>query len=150
MNRVTFIQLWGNIPHTLSGIGGIDSKYNLSIVSISTRLESAPFYRMKCLEALWSISQIPNESGGEGPYKIMLFFHLIRNNIWFFILGVPCFLEESTISLMTCITCHSSDHWRCPWNDCYHQQVMCPYHSDTPSHNGRTYYKQGIYLFFHP
>jgi len=29
MNRVTLIQLRGNIPYTLSGIGGIDSKHNL-------------------------------------------------------------------------------------------------------------------------
>ena len=62
MNRVTLIQLRGNIPYTLSGIGGIDSKYNPMIVSISTKLESAPFYPMKCLEALQSISQIPKES----------------------------------------------------------------------------------------
>ena len=80
MNRVTLIQLRGNIPYTLSGIGGIGSKYNPTIVSISTKLERAPFYPMKCLEALQSISQIPKESEGEGQYKITLLY-LIRNNI---------------------------------------------------------------------
>ena len=87
MNRVTLIQLRGNIPYTLSRIGDIDSKYNPMIFSISTNLERAPFYLMKCLEAPQSISQIPKESGGEGQYKIMLLY-LIRNNIWFFIPGV--------------------------------------------------------------
>jgi len=29
MNRVALIQLRDNIPYTLFGIGGIDSKYNL-------------------------------------------------------------------------------------------------------------------------
>ena len=66
MNRVTLIQLRGNIPYTLSGTGGISSKYNPTIVSISTKLESAPFYLMKCLEALQSITQIPKEFEGEG------------------------------------------------------------------------------------
>lgn len=80
MNRVTLIQLSGNIPYTLSGIGGIDSKYNPTIVFISTKLERAPFYLMKCLEALQSISQIPKESGGEGQYKIMLLY-LTKDNI---------------------------------------------------------------------
>ena len=80
MNRVTLIQLRGNIPYTLSGIGGIGSKYNPTIVSISTKLESAPIYPMKCLEALQSISQIPKESEGEGQYKITLLY-LIKNNI---------------------------------------------------------------------
>ena len=80
MNRVTLIQLMGNIPYTLSRIGGIDSKYNPMSVSISTKLEREPSYPMKCLEALQSISQIPKESGGEGQYKIMLLY-LIRNNI---------------------------------------------------------------------
>ena len=91
MNWVTLIQLRDNIPYILSGIGGIGSKYNPTIVSISNKLESAPYYPMKCLEALQSISQIPRESEGEGQYKIMLLY-LIRNNIWFFIPGVPCFL----------------------------------------------------------
>ena len=80
MNRVTLIQLRSNIPYSLSGIGGIDSKYNPTIVSISTKLERAPFYSMKCLEALQSISQIPKESEGEGQYKITLLY-LIKNNI---------------------------------------------------------------------
>ncbi len=80
MNQVTLIQLRGNIPYTLFGIGGIDSKYNPTFVSFSTRLEGAPFYPMKCLGALQSISEIPKESEGEGQYKIML-LHLIRNNI---------------------------------------------------------------------
>ena len=80
MNRVTLIQLRGNIPYTLSGIGGIGSKYNPMIVSISNKLESAPYYPMKCPEALQSISQIPKESEGEGQYKITLLY-LIRNNI---------------------------------------------------------------------
>ena len=66
MNRVTLIQLRVNIPYTLSGIGGIDSKYNPTIVTISTKLESAPIYSMKCLEALQSVSQIPKEFEGEG------------------------------------------------------------------------------------
>ena len=43
MNQVTLIQLRGNIPYTLSGIGGINSKYNPMSVSISTKLERAPF-----------------------------------------------------------------------------------------------------------
>ena len=66
MNWVTLIHLKGYIPYTLSGIGGIDSKYNFTIVSISTNLERAPLYLMKCLEALQSISQIPKEYEGEG------------------------------------------------------------------------------------
>ena len=80
MNRVTLIQLRGNIPYTLSKIGGIGSKYNPTIVSISTKLERAPFYPMECLEALQPISQIPKESEGEGQYKITLLY-LIKNNI---------------------------------------------------------------------
>ena len=80
MNRVTLIQLRVNIPYTLSGIGGIDSKYNPTVVSISTKFERVPFYQMRFLEALRSISQIPKESEGEGQYKIMLLY-LIRNNI---------------------------------------------------------------------
>jgi len=56
MNRVTLIQLRGNIPYTLSGTGGIDSKYNPTVVSVSTKFERAPFYLMRCLEALRSIS----------------------------------------------------------------------------------------------
>jgi len=80
MNQVTLIQLRGNIPYTLPEIGGIDSKYNPTIVSIFTKLERAPFYPLKCLEALQSISQIPKESEGEGQYKITLLY-LIRNNI---------------------------------------------------------------------
>ena len=80
MNRVTLIQVRNNIPYTLSRIGGIDSKYNPMIVFVSTKLERAPFYSMKCLEALQSISQIPKESEGEGQYRIMLLY-LIRNNI---------------------------------------------------------------------
>ena len=91
MNRVTLIQLRGNIPCTLSEIGGIGSKYNPTTVSISTKLERSLFYPMKYLEALQSISQIPKESKGEGQYKITLLY-LIRNNIWFLIPGVPCFL----------------------------------------------------------
>ena len=78
MNQVTLIQLRGNIPYTLSGIGGIDSKYNPTIVSVSTKLERAPFYPLKCLEALQSISHIPKEFEGEGQYKITLPY-LIRN-----------------------------------------------------------------------
>ena len=66
MNWVTLIQLRDNIPNILSGIGGIGSKYNPMIVSISTKLESVPIYPMECLEALQSISQIPKESEGEG------------------------------------------------------------------------------------
>jgi len=85
------IQLRVNIRYTLSGIGGIISKYNPTIVSISTKLEGAPIYPMNFLEALQSISSIPKESEGEGQYKITLLY-LIRNNIWFFIPGVPCFL----------------------------------------------------------
>ena len=65
MNHVTLIQLRDNITYILSGIGGIDSKYNPTIVSISTKLERDSFYSMKCLEALQSMSQIPKESGGE-------------------------------------------------------------------------------------
>ena len=80
MNRVTLIQLRGNIPYTLSRIGRIGSKYNPTIVSISTKLESAPYYPMKCLEALQSISQIPKEYEGKGQYKITLLY-LIKNNI---------------------------------------------------------------------
>ena len=80
MNRVTLIQLRVNIPYTLFEIGGIGSKYNPTIVSIYTKLESAPIYSMKCLEALQSISQIPKEFEGEGQYKITLLY-LIRNNI---------------------------------------------------------------------
>ena len=80
MNRVTFIQMRGNIPYTLFGIGGINSKCNPTIVSISTKLESAPYYLMKCLEALQSITQITKESEGEGQYKITLLY-LIKNNI---------------------------------------------------------------------
>ena len=80
MKRVTLIQLRVNIPYTLSGIGGINSKYNPMIVSISTKLESTPIYPMKCLEALQSISQIPKELEGEDQYKITLLY-LIRNNI---------------------------------------------------------------------
>ena len=80
MNRVTLIQLRGNIPYTLSEIGGIESKYNPTIVSISTKLESTPFYPMKCLEALQSISQIPKEYEGEVQYKITLIY-LTKNNI---------------------------------------------------------------------
>ena len=52
MNRVNLIQLRGNIPYTLFEIGGIESNYNPAIVSISTKLESAPLYPMKFLEAL--------------------------------------------------------------------------------------------------
>ena len=91
MNWVTLIQFRVNIPYTLSRIGGIGSKYNPTLFSISSRFERAPFYPMRCLEALQSKSQIPKESEGEGQYKITLIY-LIRNNIWFFILGVPCFL----------------------------------------------------------
>ena len=80
MNRVTLIQLRGNIPYTFFQIGGIGSKYNPTIVSISTELESAPYYPMKCLEALQSTSQIPKKSEGEGQYKITLLY-LIKNNI---------------------------------------------------------------------
>lgn len=149
MNRVTLIQLRGNIPYTLFGTSGIDSKYNSTIVSISTKLDRAPFYLMKCLEALQSISQIPKESEAEGQYRIMLFIlsETIFDSSY---QGFLAFFEESAVSLMTYITCHSSDHRRCPWNDFYHHQVMCPYHSNTPSHNGQTYYKQGICFSFHP
>ena len=52
MNQVTLIQLRDHIPYTPSGIGGIGSKYNPTIVSISIKLESAFIYPMKCLEAL--------------------------------------------------------------------------------------------------
>ena len=58
------------------------------------------------------------------------------------ILGFLAFEEESTISLITCITNHSFDHWRCPRNDCYLHQEMCLCHSDTPSHNGWTYFNK--------
>ena len=97
MNRVTLIQLRGNIPYTLFGIGGIDSKYNLMIVSISTKLESEPFYLMKFLEALQSISQIPKESEGEGQYKRTLFI-LSETTFDSSYLGFLAFFEESTIS----------------------------------------------------
>jgi len=80
MKLITLIQLRVNIPYTLSEIGGIGSKYNPTIVSISTKLESAPIYPMKCLEALQSISYIPKESEREGQYNITLLY-LIRNNI---------------------------------------------------------------------
>jgi len=83
--------LRGYIPYTLFEIGGIGSKYNPMIVSISRKLESGPFYPMKCLEALKPISQIPKEYEGEGQYKITLIY-LIKNHILFFIPGVPCFL----------------------------------------------------------
>jgi len=65
MNRVTLIQLRGNIPYTLFGIGGIDSKYNTMVFSISTNFERAPFYLMRYLEALRSIIKIPKEFEGE-------------------------------------------------------------------------------------
>ena len=52
MNRVTLIQLRGNIPYTLSRIGGIDSKYNPMVVFVSTKFKRAPFYPMRSLEAL--------------------------------------------------------------------------------------------------
>ena len=39
MNRVTLIQLKGNIPYTLFGIGGIDSKYNPTVIFVSTKFE---------------------------------------------------------------------------------------------------------------
>ena len=51
-------------------------------------------------------------------------------------------MEESTISLMTCITSHYFDHRICPRNDCYLHQEMCLCHSDTPSHNDRTYFNK--------
>lgn len=80
MNRVTLIQLRGNIPYTVFGIGGMGFEYHPTIVSISAKFERASFYPMKCLEALQSISQIPKESEGEDQYKITLLY-LIKKNI---------------------------------------------------------------------
>lgn len=56
--------------------------------------------------------------------------------------GFLALVEESTISLMTCVTIHSFDHWRCPRNDYYLHQGMCLFHSDTPLYNGRTYFNK--------
>ena len=51
MNRVTLIQLRGNIPYTLFRIGGIGSKYNPTNVSISTKLEREhPSIRLSALK----------------------------------------------------------------------------------------------------
>jgi len=54
-NRFIDIQFKGNIPLTLSRIGCIDSMYNPTVVSISTKFERAPFYFMRFLKALQSI-----------------------------------------------------------------------------------------------
>ena len=109
MNRVTLLQLRVNIPYTLSRIGGIGSKYNPTIVSILTKLDRAPSYLMKCLEALQSISQIPKEFGGEDQYNIILFL-LSETTFDSSYLGILAFFEALAIPLMSCITCDSSDN----------------------------------------
>ena len=148
MYRVTLIQLRGNISYTFPGIGGIGSKYNPTIVSISYQIRESTLLSD---EVPWST--IINKPDSHKIWRRGLIqdnFILSEATFDFPYLGFLAFSEESAISLMTCITCHSFDHWRCPWNDCYLHQEMCLCHSDTPSHNGRTYCNQGICLSFHP
>ena len=149
MNRVTLIQLRGNIPYTLFGIGGINSKYNPTIVSISTKLERSPFYLM---EAPWStIINKPDyhKIWRRGP---------IQDN-------ASLSYQKQHLILHTWGSLLSLKSWPLPWwlalpvipliiEDVPGMIVIiikwCVPTSDNPSHNDRTYYNQGICLSFHP